>query len=208
MLSAKERALLFRELGDMLRAGLPVERTMSVAAKARRGKMAEVLALMAQRVRKGESLEDAFMAAERRYPGHFSKWEIRYIGFGEKAGRLPEFLLQIAEQAEEAWSLTMELISSCAYPLLLLYISILVGPLAKLILKGPLPYIAEIWFPLIAVTAGLAGLGIAFRHTTYRRAILGALRPVPALGKVVNLASQLRLISGLGLAYRSGIPIN
>ncbi len=208
MLSGKTRALLYRQLADMTRAGLAIERVFSVSASSRKGKLGAALNLIAARLRHGGSLEDALGAADRKYPGLFASWEIKYVGFGERAGHLPEFLAQVADQAEEAHELQTELISGFAYPVFLLYITILVGPLAKLIMEGPAVYLASVALPFCGMTAGLGALAYGLILPKTRRSIVAALRPVPLLGKMVGTAALYRTITALALAYRGGLPMD
>ena len=208
VLSGKNRALLYRQIGDMARSGLPIERVFTLAASTRTGKLAAALEETARRLAKGSSLGDALGAAHRKYPGLFAGWEIRYVAFGEKAGHLPDFLLQIADQAEEAHALTLEIISGFAYPLFLMYITILAGPVAMLILQGPLPYMANVAGPLIIVTALLALGAYGLLHPMWRGVILATLRHVPVLGKLVGFAGMYRWATSLALAYRGGLPLD
>ncbi|MBM3267633.1 MAG: type II secretion system F family protein [Candidatus Sericytochromatia bacterium] len=208
MLSGKTRALLYRQLGDMARSGMAIERVFALSAASRKGKLGAALELAAARLRNGSSLEDALRVADAKYPGLFASWELKYIAFGEKAGHLPDFLLQIADQAEEAHTLTTELIGGFAYPLFLLYLTILVGPLAKLILQGPAAYLGTVAGPFLGITVLLGGAVAGLLQPGSRRAILAALRPVPLLGKMVGTAALYRTITALALAYRGGLPVD
>lgn len=208
VLSGKNRALLYRQIGEMASSGLPIERIFTLAAGSRSGRVGAALDLVASKLRAGWSLGEALGAADRKFPGLFADWEIQFIAFGEKSGHLPDFLLQLSEQAEEAHALWIEILPGLAYPVLLLYLAILAGPLAFLILSGPAPYLAAVSGPLATVTATL-GLGVyGFTQPRSRALFLRALLPIPLLGKLVAFAGLYRWASSLALAYRGGLPLD
>lgn len=208
VLSGKNRAVLYRQIGDMARSGLPIERVFTIAAGSRSGKVGAALEFVAGKLQKGWSLDEALAAAHKRFPGLFAGWEIQFIAFGETAGHLPDFLLQISDQAEEAHALQLEIISGFAYPLFLMYITILAGPLASLILSGPLAYLAAVTGPLVTVTAMLGLFVYGLLNPRSRDLILRALRPVPILGKLLSFAGLYRWATSLALAYRGGLPLD
>ena len=208
MLGGRDRSLLYRQLGEMCRAGLPIERVFTVASEARRGTTARALALITDHIRTGASLEVAFNRVQPSFPGIFARWETRFIGFGERSGQLPDFLVQVADQVEENHRMTMEILGGFVYPLIMLYVSIMAGPVAKLILGGVGLYLDAVRGPLLGMTAVLAAVAVGLFHPVSRVRIMAALRPIPVFGKLLATASLYRLITGLALAYRGGLALD
>jgi len=120
---ARERALLLRQMAALLKAGLPLDEVLSLAADrggARR--LARPLAEMRARVREGQPLSEAMAA----FPGLFPPLYVRSVAAGEQAGQLQAVVVRLAGHAERQLALRRGVIVALVYPAVLAGISLAV----------------------------------------------------------------------------------
>ena len=120
----KEVALLTRQLGTMLKAGLPI--TKAVTALARQSKNESTLAVLqdvVETIENGSSFSDAL----GRHPRVFNKLYVSTVRAGEAGGILPDVLHRVARYLEDSLRLRQKVRSAMAYPTIVCFIAICIS---------------------------------------------------------------------------------
>ncbi len=226
-ISLKDQALLTRQLGTLISAGLPLVEALSalldqVEKSASRG----VLADIRERVREGSALSEAMAC----HPSSFSPLYTHMIAAGEASGALDEVLTRLADFQDNHIRLKNRMTTVLLYPIfmftvgtivLLLLITFIVPkitavftemeqalPLPTVILLGVSKAFADYWVWFLAVgTAGLLLLARALRTETGRDRYDAFLLKVPVVGTVVQMVAVSRFTQTLSTMLSSGVPL-
>lgn len=145
-------AVLARNLGTMLQAGVQLRRAIEVSSnKFRHLPTRRALREVVTQIQEGQDISSALRSQGEFFPGLF----IDMISVAEETGAIPEVLLHLAEHYENNQRLKRELISSLSWPGIQLTLAILV--IAGLIVV--LGYLAESGkgMDMTALTFGLSG---------------------------------------------------
>lgn len=131
--------LALHELGSLVKAGLPVDRGLSVVAELfPEPRLRASLVRVRDSVRRGLSLADA-MEAE---PAYFSAFHVNLVRAGEVGASLDEALLRLAEHLRQKDALRGQILVALIYPAILM----LVGVAALILLATVvLPQLAPIF---------------------------------------------------------------
>lgn len=114
--------LTTRELATLLRAGMPIDRALSILAEiARNGRLRDFLEDVLKAVRGGSTLADALEPHKHSLPAYY----IGLIRAGEAGGALENVLSRLAESLERAQSLRETIRSAMYYPAFVLVMSAL-----------------------------------------------------------------------------------
>lgn len=152
--SLSDRSAFYREYAALLRAGVPAVAALELMAAGRSvAGLDETLSALRDRLRGGESLSTAWPEVA----GGIDRFEEALLESGQRAGRLPDALLQAAEYLEEETRIRGELASALLYPLMVATVA-LVAALTMLLAVLP------------RLNALFADAGIAFPPST--RALL------------------------------------
>lgn len=222
------QAVLARELATLLAARLPVDEALRIVAlQPRIGRRARrIVADAARRVGEGAALSDALAAAGRAVPDHVC----RLVAAGERSGRLPEVLGELAQSMEQGVRLAGRITTALLYPCLLLVASLatlglVVGvmvpavvplfrdagvspPAALAFLAAAQETVAARWPLVLGLVAGAAGL-LAWAATDTR---LGSLRDglvlrLPFAGPLARHTATARLARSLAMLLGNGVPM-
>jgi general secretion pathway protein F len=116
-------ALLTRQLSTLLGAGLTIEQTLNaLIEQAQNQRERQLLAAVRGDVLAGQSLAGALA----RHPATFDELYRTLVGAGERAGRLPDLLLRLADYTEDSAALRGKVMLAFVYPALVTVIAILV----------------------------------------------------------------------------------
>lgn len=131
--------LALHELGSLVKAGLPVDRGLTVVAELfPEPRLKGALLRVRDAVRRGVSLADA-MEAE---PDYFMAFHVNLVRAGEAAGALDDALLRLAEHLRQKDALRGQIMVALIYPAILM----LVGVAALILLATVvLPQLAPIF---------------------------------------------------------------
>lgn len=225
----RECAVFTRQMGVLLRAGMPLLRGLEVLGrKERNPALAEVIISLADVVRGGGTFSDALA----RHPKVFDRLYVNMIRAGEAGGVLATVLERLANFQEKSLQLRGKVRAAMFYPLVVLAVA--VGVLAALLvfvvprfqqlfadlLKGaPLPPLTQFVLgaskavqsnlPLLA--AGAVALWLAFRvfkaTPAGRRLVDGLLLRLPLVGDLVTKTVIARFSRTFGTLLASGVPI-
>lgn len=118
--SQADLGLVTRELATLVRAGLPLDRSMEILiGLAEKPSVAELLGNIRNEVRGGTALSKALES----HRNVFSRFYINMVKAGEAGGSLGNVLLRLADYMERAAELKESVISSMIYPIILLVVS-------------------------------------------------------------------------------------
>jgi type IV pilus assembly protein PilC len=119
--SGHSRALFFRSLATMLRAGVRIDRCLELLSEqAEDPAMAAVSSQLLTRVLRGDPLSRAM----NEHVEVFSKIDRRLVKMGEMSGRLDELLLSLADHEESRLRVAMRVQSALYYPAFIFALSL------------------------------------------------------------------------------------
>ena len=111
-----------KELGSLLRAGLPLDRSLRVLSQTQtHGGLQALQQQLLDAVKAGRSLSQALTA----HPDSFGPLHVNLIRAGEVSGKLSQALLYLAEHLERGKALRSSLVSALTYPAILLVTALL-----------------------------------------------------------------------------------
>lgn len=132
-LENEQLASMCRNLGVMLKSGLPIRRALEVQEQASTNLVfAAYISAIGKAVAKGKTIEDELLS------GRFSKISpiaVRMIGVGEKTGKLDETLLYLGDFFDDEVDNTAKNLSTVLEPVILLIIGAVVGFVALAIIS-------------------------------------------------------------------------
>jgi general secretion pathway protein F len=110
-----------RELSTLLRAGLPLDRALSILITLEDGSpLGELLGNIRTRVKQGSTLADAV----EQQGGVFSRFYVNLLRAGESGGALETVLERLAEYMENNEEVRDALISAMIYPAILVFVAL------------------------------------------------------------------------------------
>ncbi len=223
-LPAGRRARLLRQLGTLLRAGLPTDRALVLLAESLSGKAERALAgRLAMRVRQGNRLSEA-AASE---PAAFDAVALAMLRAGELSGQLGPLVLRVAEGLERMQALRDTVRSALIYPALVLLVAL---ASVLVLVVGVLPRFAQMftamgrqpppatalllqaadWAPPVLALGLLVWLGL--RWVAHRRGDAVARQQalwlrLPVVSALLRQLAAERLARVLGTLLEGGVPM-
>lgn len=226
-LSARELALVSRQLATLVQAALPIEEALSAAA-AQSGTphiQAMLLAIRAK-VLEGHSLAHSLAA----FPSAFPELYRATVSAGEHAGHLGLVLEQLADYTEQRQQARQKIQLALLYPVILLVMSLLI---VGFLLGSVVPDIVKVFInsgqSLPALTQGLIsvsallkswgwlfllitallaiGARLALREQALKRRWHALLLRIPVVGSLLRAIQTARFASTLAILTRSGVPL-
>lgn len=215
------------QLGTLLGAGLPLDRSLQLLLEIPEGERARnVVMRVRERVRGGSSLSRAL---EEEH-GAFSRLYVSMVRAGEAGGALDETLKRLADYLERARSLRESVIGALVYPAFLLF-----GVLGSLVLllafvvpqfvpifadmDVPVPLITRVlmalgtflhdwgWIVLILLIGGALYARTRLREPAARRVLDARLLRVRVFGPLLLKVDTARLMRTLGSLLKNGVPL-
>ncbi|MEO1008180.1 MAG: type II secretion system F family protein [Planctomycetota bacterium] len=225
-LSQRQMATAYQQIADLLRAGVPLLRALSLLGRSKsKPRKAEIFRGLAEAVSRGEELGDAMAAAD----GVFPDVHVAMVRAGEKGGSLEPVLVRLAAMVKAQAELRAKLIGALAYPAILVLVGLSVlslifgvflpmfeGVLAEV---DPLPKPTVILFAISdAVTARgpitalvLAVLVVAGWRVSKRpdvsRSVAVARTRAPVVGPLVRSIAVARFCRTFGTMLANGVPV-
>lgn len=223
----EDLALMTRQLGSLLQAGIPlVEALAALAEQTENPKLSSAVSTIRERVTEGTKLSDAMKA----YPKIFDTLYINMINAGEASGALELVLQRLGDFTEGQAKLTSRVKSAMMYPILM---SVVGGSLMILLLTFVVPKITkrligmgkDLPLPtklLMGISDTLIGywyifliVGVAIYYFTRRflRSPKGKewfdqrILKAPVVGKLTRLVAISRFTRTLGTLLASGVPM-
>jgi type II secretion system protein F len=220
-------ALFTRQLADLLKAGVPLNRALrTLAQQTSNGGLSEIIEAVEKDVTGGAALHEALAKHPKVFDGLFTSM----VRAGETGGFLEEVLHRLALFIEKDQELKSRISSALAYPILLIvigtfaiaFLMVFFIPRFSEIFKkmgGNLPVPTQIVMAVSSffreswalVFAGVAGLLFALTRLSAtlagRRALDRLKLKIPVFGEVVRKGSVSRFARTLGTLLKSGVPI-
>ncbi len=122
-LRTSRRSAVYRELGALLGAGLPLDRALSLMMESDDGVVAPVLSSVASKIREGAGLADSLGEV---CPG-ICGYERAALTSAERSATLPSMLSRLAELLDAEEGVRDQMRSALVYPAFILCLGLLVG---------------------------------------------------------------------------------
>ncbi len=226
-LSARDLALVTRQLATLVQAALPIEEALrAAAAQSTSAKIKSMLLAVRARVMEGHSLA----AALREYPSAFPELYRATVAAGEHAGHLGLVLDQLADYTDQRQQSRQKIQLALLYPVILMVASLAI---VVLLLGYVVPDVVKVFVntgqELPALTRGLIAtsdvvknwgwlivLGLVGAFLAMRAALRDpALRlrwhafilRIPLIGRLSRATNTARFASTLAILTKSGVPL-
>ena len=225
----KELSIFTRQLATLLKAGMPLLRSLEVLAKQEKNKIFhEVITALGESIRSGGTLSEAMA----QHPKVFDRLFINMIKAGEAGGVLDVVLDRLARFQEKSLQLKGKVKSAMIYPLIVMVVAVLILVLllvfvvpkfkqifADLLKGAPLPPLTQFVLTVsdavknhFFVAAG-AVIGLWFAFKAFKKSRRGArfldtvMIKTPPFGELFLKALIARFSRTLGTLLSSGVPI-
>lgn len=225
--SRNDLLLFTQELSALLRAGLPLDRSLTILSDLTENPfLVEVVKDLLREIKGGKSLSEALSI----YPQVFPKLYANMVRAGEISGALDDILVRVAEYLENVEELKNYFVSSLIYPAILALVgsgSIIVMvtfvipkfaaifenagapiPLPMQVLLGISGVLTGYWWLILLL---LAGLGLWWKQSlgteTGRLAWDRRLLNLPVLGSLLRRMEVARFSRTLGTLLKSAVPL-
>ncbi len=226
-LSSKDRALITRQLGMLIRASTPVEEALNaVAAQDTTPAARRILLSVRTQVLEGRRLADALA----QHPLAFDELYRSVIGAGEASGSLGEVMERLAEFMEKAEQMKRKILTATIYPVVLSLVAtgivtaLMVFVVPRVVeqfqtMGQQLPLLTQIvialsnfvrgqgLFVLIGLVVGLFFLRRLLKLKGVRKAVHGAMLGAPLIGRLWRGAEAARFARTLSTLISSGAPV-
>ncbi len=226
-LSARDLALITRQLATLVQAALPIEEALrAAAAQSGSAKIKSMLLAVRARVMEGHSLA----AALREYPSAFPELYRATVAAGEHAGHLGLVLDQLADYTDQRQQSRQKIQLALLYPVILLVASLAI---VVLLLGYVVPDVVKVFVntgqELPALTRGLiassdlvkdwgwlillGGIGAvlamraALRDEAFRLRWHAFILRLPLIGRLSRATHTARFASTLAILTKSGVPL-
>ena len=125
-----ELGTIYNNLADLINAGVPIVRSIKIAAAGFKGKYRSVMEQMIFDINNGESIAESMS----KRPNIFSRLDIMTTRAGETAGIIDKTFKQLACWHEFQYRMKIKLISGMLLPTLLIHLAAIFGPFPAYIL--------------------------------------------------------------------------
>lgn len=223
--STRQLATAYRQLGDLLRAGVPLLRALRLLGRSKSApKLAAVMRQIADDVADGGPLADAMSAHEDVFPSV----QVAMIRAAERGGFLEQVLHRLGTFIEHQAELRGKVLGNLLYPAVLVLVATAVAVFGLVFLipqfRGFYEKIELGLSTKILLTASrlctdhwrgvLVALALAAciawwlrRQAAFRRWLSGAALRVPGLGTIIRDGAVGRFARVLGTLLENGIPL-
>ncbi len=202
--SDKSKALLYRQLATMENAGIPLPTSLSRLTQSGAGK--RLLGPVLARVQKGETISEAFKAAES-----ISRLESAVVAAGAEAGTLPTSFERLAQIFEDRAAAKLKLAMSLAYPLLLVHAACVLPAIPTLVMDkgGLIPFLLEALTPIVVLWGVCIGTFLLYRSSRAAnpKAVDTVILAIPLIGTIARKTSASVALRALALLYANGVNI-
>ena len=224
-LPIQDLILLTRQLGTLVAAGIPLERSLNmISQQADNAKMRKIVGEIRLSVSQGMSFSKALRASSRKFPEEY----IASIEAGEESGSMDKVLERLADDIDEVHRTRQALTSALIYPAVMTFVAISIIVLLMVYVvpqvtevfvaqKQALPTLTKVlintsdflrnygWMILIAILVAVAAFNYALRNDANRLAFDKFLIRLPVIGNWIMMAIVSRWARSLGLLISGGV---
>ncbi|BAN47757.1 GspF family T2SS innner membrane protein variant XcpS [Metapseudomonas resinovorans] len=226
-LSARDLALVTRQLATLVQAALPIEEALrAAAAQSSSSRIQSMLLAVRARVLEGHSLASSL----REFPSAFPELYRATVSAGEHAGHLGPVLEQLADYTEQRQQSRQKIQLALLYPVILMFTSLAIvafllgfvvpdvvkvfidsGQTLPLLTRGLIALSDLVkhwgWLMLLVLVAAFVGARWALRDPDIRLRWHGLVLRIPLVGRLVRATDTARFASTLAILTRSGVPL-
>jgi general secretion pathway protein F/type IV pilus assembly protein PilC len=223
---SRDVGVLYGQLADLLRSGVPVMRSLEVLNRATTSRrLSAIVSKVHGDVAAGKSLAESMGA----HPTVFKPLHIAMVRAGERAGFLEDVLQNMAEFVEREDELRSKVLGAMIYPMVVVTVGLAVAsgvlmflvPMFRPMLADlpSVPWPTQVLFavsdavyhfwPLVLVLlvlAGSAAWGFIRSEAGRRKWDRWRLR-IPLVGRATQLVSITRFCRVLGMMLKNGVPM-
>lgn len=209
--SLRQRAQMYRQLHSLLHSGIPLGLALNYLEDNLSFQLKPYIRWMAEYVQRGGLLSEAMTA----YPSLFPDWEIQVVVAAEKAGTLPEVMMDIADTIEMEYDLRTRIFTAT----FMIWATLIVFVLVILIVTSIQGSTGadDVWKRVgqaFIKFAAVIGIAIAIRalwrlagRTPRGAAIIAQIIPrVPMLGPIWRDLARIRFANVLASLWHAGVP--
>ena len=228
-INAKGQAVFTRQLATLVKAGMPIMRSLEVLARQeKRAAFRFVVEDCVDTIRSGGNFSDGLSA----HPKAFDRLYVNMVKAGEAGGVLDTVLERLSVFTEKAVKIRSKVVSAMVYPAI---ISCVAGGIMGVLMVWVVPKFQEVFFtmlkgkPLPMLTSFVVGIADALRTNLlmvviglsaafvlfwlFKRSAFGTkvihwlLLRIPVLGDLFLKAAIARFTRTFGTLLASGVPI-
>jgi type IV pilus assembly protein PilC len=228
-INAKGQAVFTRQLATLVKAGMPIMRSLEVLARQeKRPAFKAVIEDCADTIRSGGNFSDGLAANPRA----FDRLYVNMVKAGEAGGVLDTVLERLAVFTEKAVKIRGKIVSAMVYPAI---ISLVAGGIMGVLMVWVVPKFQDVFFTMLKgkplpeltqfvvgiadalrtnIVGVLAGLSVVvvlfwlFKKSRFGMRVLHwLLLRIPVLGDLFLKAAIARFTRTFGTLLASGVPI-
>ncbi len=225
---AHDKITFARNLSQMIDAGLPITRGLSIMERqAKKGsELHKVLVGLSESLSKGTTFSDAM----KDYPDVFSTLFVSMVRAGEESGNLSLALRNVGLQMEKSYQLTKKIKGALMYPAVIFSLMLVIGvlmmvymvptltatftglgiklPLSTRIIIAMSDFLKGYFlFVIFGTIALIVGLTYWFRTTHGKRALDTMAIKLPIIGEIAKQINAARTARTLSSLLSSGVDI-
>ena len=222
---ARDLAILYGQLSDLLAADVPALRALEILSRSTiNRRLAGHVSRVREDVAAGKSLADAMTA----FPVVFKPLHVAMVRAGERAGFLETVLANLADFLERQDELRNKVRGAMVYPLLVMTVGMTVGILILVAVVPqfrdlfediPVPWTTQILFaisgsfqiiwPLLLLGGVVSVVGVwSFMVSERGRHLWDVWRlKIPVIGRITRLVAITRFCRILGMMLANGVPL-
>ena len=225
--SGDEIVMLTRNLSAMLRAGLPLSRSLSISERQTKNpRLKKILASVKENINSGQQLHEAIT----EYPRTFSKLYVAMVRAGEESGGLSDALDTIGVQMERSSNLKKKIRGAMIYPSIIIIVMFIIGvlmmifvvptltstfkdigvelPLTTRIIITISDFLSQNTILALGLMVGaVASLIALYRTSSGRRGIEWTLLRLPVIGGLVKETNAARTGRTLASLLKAGVDV-
>lgn len=226
-LSARDLALITRQMATLVQAGLPLEEILAaVAAQSERPRLRSMLLAVRGKVLEGHALAQSLAEFPRAFPHLYRAT----VAAGEHSGHLDLVMNRLADYTENSQVFRQKIQMAMIYPILLLLLSILIvsglmvyvvpdvikvfvgtGQELPALTQGLVALSALVsrygWLLLLAVVASVIALRYCLRLPKFRMRLHRQWLHLPLVKRLSRGFNTARYASTLSILSSSGVPL-
>jgi len=227
-ITAKDIALVTRQIATMLMAGVPLIQSIEMIGTGSTNKsVAKLMETVGDEVKAGGALSDAL----RKHPRYFDDLYCDLVASGEQSGALDKIFDRVALYKEKSEALKSKIKKAMFYPIAVLVVALIVTsillifvvpqfqdifagfgaelPAFTLMVIGISEFMQEYWWMMLIA---LVGFGWAYKEALLkskklRDATDRAILKMPVIGMILNKAAVARYARTLSTTFAAGVPL-